>query len=337
MKKLILLLSLIITLIGCGGNSDHKQDKIENIIETEIYLSSHFWRSKLFNKAKYFEVIENQSDYELFIDALNSSLSEIKESKAISTTAIDFDKNYLLFYATKYNAYEQIGEYKEYITIDENLSATIEQRFTGHKKVSTDNDDAQAYIENSYTIAGVQIRVYQVSQEINYIDMIHEDEISNISKEYPNGKPNRKVINILTTLNGGSEENDIVKLFDNNESFQNFLDINYKNSSYADEEGVGNNLQTNNIDFSRYRVLFTRILKGGITPLYAFVEEVSFPTKTSTLINNTLVNPKNICCTAQSAAMSNQIRVYIISRDIESIEISFPGEFNVAITADEAI
>jgi len=76
MKKLILLLSLIITLIGCGGNSDHKQDKIENIITKEVYSSSNFWSSKLFNKAKYFEVIENQTNYELFIDELNSVLLE---------------------------------------------------------------------------------------------------------------------------------------------------------------------------------------------------------------------------------------------------------------------
>ena len=326
MKKLILLFSLIITLIGCGGNSDHKQDKIENIITKEIIVSSDFWSSKLLYKAKYFEVIENQSDYELFVDALNSSLSEVKESKAVSKTTIDFDKNYLLVYATKYNAYKQIDEYKESIDLEDNLTATIKQEFIGHKK-------------DAYYRLGVQIRAYIIAKEIDHIEMIHEDEISLVSKEYPNGKPNLKVINILTTFTGGSEEEDIVKLFDNNESFQNFLDINYKNSPYADEQSVGNNLQANNIDFSRYRVLFFRVLQGGITPRYYFIEE-NFVLDTTAEIKNSILNQKDMSWDylgAFVAAMTNQIRVYIISRDIESIEISFPGESNVAITADEAI
>lgn len=247
MKKLILLLLLIISLIGCGTSSNHKQNKIKNIITKDVY-ASNFWTSKLLNKAKYFKVIENQSDYELFVDTLNSLLSEIEESQTISKTAIDFDKNYLLVYATKYNAYGQIDEYKEYITIDKNLSATIEQKFTTHKKNPKYPEDVQ----NAYTIAGVQVRVYQISKEINFIKMIHEDEISYISKEHPNGIEDTRVVNLLNTR---IRENETllpytIKLFDTNSSFQEFIS----------EHNISINIE--NINFNNYRILFHSLANG---------------------------------------------------------------------------
>jgi len=331
MKKLILLLSLIITLIGCGGNSDHKQDKIENIITKEVYASSNFWSSKLFNKAKYFEVIENQSDYELFVDALNGSLSEIKESKAISKTTIDFDKNYLLVYATKYNAYEQIDEYKEYITMDENLSATIEQRFTTHKKNPKYPED----IQNSYVIAGVQVRVYQISKEINFIKMIHEDEISNISKEYPNGIEDTRVINLLNIRT--SENKTLlpytIKLFDTNSSFQKF----------TSNHNISINIE--NINFDNYRILFHSLHNGCDTrdKLYLDVEDINFYDNSSVTMIQKQILPKDISMMILAvclAATEEQVRVYKISRDIESIKVinsSTYGQPELAITADEAI
>ena len=334
MKQLTILLFLLITLIGCGSNSTQKQNKITNIITKEITLPSTFWNLELLNKEKYFKVFEKQSDYDAFVDELNSALSNIPESTPVSKTDIDFENNYILVYVTKYNAFGQIDEYNEYITLDGNSSATIEQKFTGHKKIAQDTDDHETYMQNSYTMAGLQIRVYKISKEILSIKMIHEDEISYISKEYPNGIPNTKVINLINTRISENENlfPFTIKLFDTNNSFQEFVISN----------NISENLQNININFNKYRVLFHSIHNGCYTKnkLYFDIEDINYPNNfTANIIQSTII-PKNmsmevlaVCATATE----EQVRVYAVSRDIENIIISSHQESNITITADDAI
>ncbi len=289
------IITFLLILTGCdSSSSNNKQEieaKVKNIITKEIRYD--FGKVELINKKKYFELLDNQEDLNLLIDELNNVLYENNVSKQ----SIDFSKYNVLVYYTKYNAQDQLNEYRENITIEDNI-VKIKQQFTGHLKA-----------EEDYFGRAIQIRVYKVEKSLKNIMMIHEDEVSTINLDKLNINDEKRVINFFTK--DSYREIEAIKVFDTNSSYQAFLTNEYNSTKLLNKE----------IDFNKYRVLFVSNIYGSLGHIYQIEELITFPTSSEAKIEHKLIVPKDMYIDGGSSAMESIIRVYKISRDITTVEV----------------
>jgi len=316
MKKLTIFLFLIIGLIGCGNSSSKNvnsnqetEAKVKNISTKEIRAT--FTKIELINRKKYFELLDNQEDLNLLVSQSNSSL--LSNDTNISKESIDFNKYNILVYFTKYNARGQIDEYTEDITLENSNSVKIEQRFTGHLKA-----------EEDYFGRAIQVRIYKIEKLIKNITMIHEDEVTEINIDTLNIS-NEKVINFFTGSSHTYIEKKIIKVFDTNSSYQNFLKNEYNATKLLNED----------IDFNKNRILILSNVYGSLGHIYQIEELITFPDISKAKIERKLIRPKDMYGDAGSSAIESIIKVYKVSRDISSIEVKHWRENTIEVYMDE--
>ncbi len=291
MKKITIIILLVIGFSGCGSNATKKSNQVvKNLVTMEA--NSLFNEEKLYLHAKYFEKIDNQEALDIFISDLNYRRNDTN----ISRIEVDFSKYNVLIYYTKYNARNQIDEYREEITIESNNSVKIEQIFTGHTKE-----------ENEYFGEALQLRLYQIDKTIEYVEMVHETEISKISMDDPSKPSQDRVVNFFVHTQGYGEE--MIEVFDDNNSYQIFLD----------EQNITQK-PTKEIDFERYRVLY-RVVMGGYGDISKIAETIRFSKGTEAEIIDRYIHPKSMYGSVSSPALSYDFLIYLIDRKIELIRI----------------
>jgi len=302
---------VVTSFTSCGSSSSATDDSNQTQTEVQIKnlasleMNYNFGGEQLLNRRNYLGVIDNSQEYEAFI-------SEIKEAEGdsnLTLESIDFTKANLLVYLTKYNAKDQLSEYNESITIN-NQNAIIEQHFTGHLK---------EYEE--YCGRAVQIRIYQVDNAINNVTMIHEDEILQIDMHNPMQESENNITNISTTTSGvGYEE---TKVFNDNTSWQRFL-IENNNSTLM------NALQNQTIDFEQNNILILT-QTGSYGDAYKMEEIVVQQFNNKASITWQYVPVNYMYCDYAPATTEYITRVYKVSKAIEGIEIN---SFNKTIKVD---
>ena len=301
MKKIVIIILLIIGFIGCGSNSTEESSQVVKNLLT-IEANCLFNEKKLYLHAKYFEKIENQEVLDIFISDLNYRRNDTN----ISRIEVDFAKYNVLIYYTKYNAQNQIDEYREEITIESNNSVKIKQIFTGHTKE-----------ENKYFGEALQLRLYHIDKTIKYVEMVHEDEISQISMDNPSKPTQDRVVSFFVHTQGYGEE--MIEVFDDNDSYQIFLN----------EQNIREK-PTKDIDFKRYRVLY-RVVMSGYGAISRVEETIRFPKSIVAEIVNKNIRPKDMYGSATGAALAYDFLIYLVDRDIESVEIVHQNRDNTEI------
>ena len=305
MKKITIIILFIIGFIGCGSSTTEENNQVvKNLVTVEA--NCLFNEKKLYQHAKYFEKIENQEVLNTFVSNLNSCLSDTN----LSGVAVDFSKYNVLIYYTKYNAQNQIDEYREKITIESNNSVKIEQFFTGHTKK-----------EKKYFGEALQLRLYQINKTIEYVEMLHEDEVSKISMDNPSKPIQDRVVSLFVHTQGYGEE--IIEVLDNNDSYQIFLA----------EQNITQK-PTKEINFERYRVLY-RVVMGGYGDISKIEETIRFPKETEAEIVDRQLHPKDIYGSGGSPALSYDFLIYLVDRDIKSVEIIHENKESIKVDMKE--
>ncbi len=309
MKRFILLLIIVIQFFGCGGSSSNENTKmVKNLVNKEVYFSLE--KEKLINHAKYFELIEDQETLDNFIEKINHAIYQDTDSN-LSHISINFEKYHILVYYTKYNAGNQLDEYKEEISIKDTEHVKIEQIFTGHIKD-----------EDEYFGRALQLRLYQIDKNIKFVEMVHEDEITEVALDDPHPK-NKKFFSFFVHGQGSGEK--MEKVFDNNETYQEFLD-NYKLTCYPKES-----YPKQIIDFKNYRVLL-RVVHVGYGNLDRIDEQISVSSLRTAKIIDRYIHPKDMSTEKREGAEEYDFLIYLVDREIKSVEIEY--EYRDSITID---
>jgi len=306
MKKIAIIILLIIGFIGCGSNSTKKSSQV---VKNLVTMEANCWvnEKKLYLHTKYFEKIENQEALDRFVSSLNNCLYDSN----LSRVEVDFTKYNVLIYYTKYNASNQLDEYSEEITIENNNSVKIEQIFTGHNKN-----------EEKYCNGAIQLRLYQIDKTIEHVEMIHENEISQVSMDNPSKPTQDRVVSFFVHTQDSGEE--MVEVFNDNEHYQIFLA----------EQNIRQK-PTKEIDFERYRVLYRVVMEGDDGVLSQVDESITFPTSTEAKIVDQHFHPKDMYCGTTDGSVWYGFLIYMVDREIESVEIIDDYRDNIIINMTE--
>jgi len=301
MKKLLFVFISFI-LSSCGSSSsvtdDHNQTQTEAQIKNlgSLEMNYNFAGEKLLNRRNYLEVIDNSQEYE----ALITEIKEVKDDN-FTLESIDFTKANVLVYFTKYNAKDQLDEYNESITIEDNQSAIIEQHFTGHLK---------EYEE--YCGRAIQLRIYKIDHTLSSITMIHEDEVLQIDMYNSIIDSEDNISNIFTITSGVGNEETIV--FKDNSSWQQFLIEN-------NDTELSNTLQNETINFEQDNIfILTQTESYG--DVYK-MEEIVQQLNNEATITLQYVPVNYMYCDYAPAAIGYTTRVYKVSKEIETMEVNY--------------
>jgi len=291
MQKMFLFFLLILGLTGCGSDTQKEETSIvKNILSTEVRYD---WNEqKYLLHSKYFERLENQVELDQFISEIDNNFSRIE---------VDFEKYNVLVYCTRYNANSQTDEYREEIILESNDTVKIEQIFTGHKRD-----------EGDYYTKALQLRLYQIDKSINSVEMIHEDEVSQISMDNPSKLLQNKVINFFVYSQHFGKTG--AKVLDNNESYQLFLE----------EQNLTEKLTTD-IDFEKYQVL-CRVRSSEVCQIYSIEEQIIVNPPSKAKIVDSYIYSKDMIHRGAPPAPILDFLFYMVDRDINLIEYYEGGE-----------
>jgi len=284
MKKLLILITTLILFVGCNeeATTTSTTEMATNILKKEIFIEDA--DHKLATYSKYFEKIEHQKDLEHFF----------KEGE--SAPLVDFNTSYVLVYYTKYNSSDQIDDYKEEITLEDNESIRIEQIFIGETG-------------RTYYSRALQIRLYIISNKIKNITMVHEEEITDVDINNLNPRdPRVSLLLVNDTAPYRDSMDTLLKVFNDNSSYQTFL-----------SENNFTNLANKSIDFEHNRVLYINKY-GALGDLQRFTERVFFPTsKNAKFIDETAYSHYH-ADEKRPAAIAYLTFIYSVDRSIDTIE-----------------